>query len=184
MAAVTIVAVPRGCGVVAGRAHRHEPATLPTRADANSGDGGSPRRGKSRTFLELTLLADARLAARGASRLAYHFEGAEPPGPPAAPARQYRNPIAVAQEWQRMLSAGECATRADLARKLGRSRARVTQVLGLLELTPEVVEALAALGDPLSRPIVIERGLRSFLNVPASEQKHVLQAIASKAGAG
>lgn len=83
-----------------------------------------------------------------------------------------------------MLSAGECASRADLARKLGRSRARVTQVLGLLELTPEVVEALAALGDPLSRPIVTERGLRSFLNLPASEQKHVLQAIVCKAGAG
>lgn len=48
-----------------------------------------------------------------------------------------------------MLGAGECASRADLARKLGVSRARVTQVLGLLELKPEVVEAL---GDPLSTP--------------------------------
>ena len=82
-----------------------------------------------------------------------------------------------------MLSAGECATRADLARKLGMTRARVTQVLGLLELTPEVVEGRAALGDPLPKPIVTERGLRSLLSLPAKEQKHVLQAIASKAGA-
>jgi hypothetical protein len=90
----------------------------------------------------------------------------------------------VAQEWQSMLGTGECASRADLARRLGVTRARVTQVLGLLELTPEVVEALAALGDPLSRPIVTERGLRSSLNLPASEQKHILQAIVCKAGAG
>jgi hypothetical protein len=63
------------------------------------------------------------------------------------------------------------------------TRARVTQVLGLLELTPEIVDALAALGDPLPKPIVTERGLRSLLNQPATEQKHVLQAIAFKAGA-
>ena len=79
-----------------------------------------------------------------------------------------------------MLSAGECASRADLARKLGRSRARVTQVLGLLELTPEVVEALAALGDPLPKPIVTERGLRSLLGLPAEEQKLALQVFTSK----
>jgi hypothetical protein len=89
----------------------------------------------------------------------------------------------VAQEWQRTLSAGECATRADLARKLGLTRARVTQVLGLLELTPEVVEALAALGDPLPKPVVTERSLRSLLVLPAEEQKQVLQAVAAKAGA-
>jgi hypothetical protein len=82
-----------------------------------------------------------------------------------------------------MLRAGVCASRADLARKLGLTRARVTQVLGLLELTPAVVGALAALGDPLSKPIVTERGLRSLPDRPAKEQKHVLQAIASKAGA-
>jgi hypothetical protein len=127
--------------------------------------------------------------AQGASRLAYHFEGTappacfDPPWAPAHPARQYRNPIAVAQEWQRMLGTGECASRADLARRLGVTRARVTQVLGLLELTPEDVEALAALGDPLPRRIVTERGLRSLLTQPATEQKHVLQAIAFKAGA-
>ena len=78
---------------------------------------------------------------------------------------------------------GDCATRAELARKLGMTRARVTQILGLLELTPDVVEVLAALGDPLPKPILTERGLRSLLSLPAEEQKHVLQAIASKAGA-
>jgi hypothetical protein len=125
--------------------------------------------------------------ARGASRLAYHFEGAAPPAcfdlpwAPAHPARQYRNPIVVAQEWQRRLIAGECASRADLARKLGMTRARVTQILGLLELTPEVVETLAALGDPLPGPVMTERRLRSLLRLPAKEQQHMMQEITSKA---
>jgi hypothetical protein len=150
-------------------------------------DGGSPRRGKSRTFVNLTLIAGARLAARGASRLAYHLEGAAPPAcfdPLVGSSKRYRNPIAVAQEWQRLLSVGECASRADLARKLGVTRARVTQVLGLLELTPEVVEALAALGDPLPKPVVTEHGLRSILKLPAKEQKHVLRGIVESPGTG
>ena len=74
-----------------------------------------------------------------------------------------------------MLSAGECASRADLARQLAVTRARVTQVLGLLDLAPEVVQAIVALGDPLPRPVVSERMLRPLLKVPAGEQKRTLE---------
>jgi hypothetical protein len=94
----------------------------------------------------------------------------------AHPFRQYRNPISLAQEWQSMLGAGECPSRADLARKLGVTRARVTQVLGLLELAPDVVTSVLALGDPLPQPIVTERMLRPLLKLPAEVQRHVLQA--------
>ncbi len=76
-----------------------------------------------------------------------------------------------------MLRAGECATRADLARKLGVTRARVTQILGLLEFTPEIVQALAALGDPRPKPIVTERSLRSRLKLPTKEQKSALHRV-------
>jgi hypothetical protein len=145
---------------------------------------GSPRQGNSRTSsLNLTLLVGVTLAARGASRLAYHFEGAAPPGcfePPRGPARsskQHRNPIALAQEWQRALDDGECPSRAALARQLGVTRARVTQVLGLLDLAPEVVHAIAALGGPLPRPIVSERMLRPLLTLPAGEQKRALEGV-------
>jgi hypothetical protein len=88
-------------------------------------------------------------------------------GPPRARARssrQYRKPIVVAQEWQSILAAGKYPSRADLARMLGVSRSRVTPVLGVMALTPGVVQALAALGDRLPEPIVTERGLRSLLN--------------------
>ena len=121
-------------------------------------DAGSPRR------------------ERGASRLAYHFEGTEapaffePPRAPDQPSRQCRNPIVVAQEWQHMLDKSECASRADLARQLGISRARVAQVLNMLDLTPEVLSAAEELGDPLPRTIVSERMLRPLLKLPAEAQ--------------
>lgn len=72
-----------------------------------------------------------------------------------------------------MLDAGKCTSRADLARKLGVSRARVTQVLRLLDLAPEVVAFVAALGDPLPRPVISERTLRPLLNLPAKEQQNI-----------
>lgn len=77
-----------------------------------------------------------------------------------------------------MLSARECASQADLARQLGVSRARVTQVLGLLELAPEVLEAIVGLGDPLSTPVVTERSLRPLLKLPVEEQERALTVIA------
>jgi len=61
-------------------------------------------------------------------------------------------------------------SRADLARKLGASRARITQVLNLLYLAPEVVETIAALGDPLPRPFITERSLRLLWGLPSDEQ--------------
>jgi hypothetical protein len=134
--------------------------------------------------LNLAILAGARLAARGASRLAYHFEGAAPQEPFEAPEalarapRQYRNPIALARAWHGMLRAGQRASQADLARPLGVTRARVTQVLGLLDLAPEVVEAVTGLGDPLSISVVTERSLRPLLKLPAEEEGRALVAIA------
>ncbi len=147
---------------------------------------GSPRRETSRTSsLNLTLLAGVTLAARGAARFAYHFAGAASPrcfAPLPGPARsskQHRNPIAVAQEWQRALNAGACPSRAALARQLGVLRARVTQVLGRLELAPEVAHASAALGAPLPRPIISERRLRPLLKLSMGQQLPALRTLIS-----
>jgi hypothetical protein len=117
------------------------------------------------------------------SRLAYHFEGTRPPSlcqsqaAPRLTAKAVRNPVVLAREWQATLSSGTCSSRADLARKLGVTRARVTQVLALLDVAPEVVHAIAALGDPLPRPIVTERMLRPLLKLPVDRQMAGLQAI-------
>jgi len=75
---------------------------------------------------------------------------------------QYRNPIFLAREWQKDLSEGKYSSRADLSRKMGVSRARVTQILNLLKLPEEIIEKVYAMGDPLPKPIITERSLRHF----------------------
>ena len=87
------------------------------------------------------------------------------------PKRTYRNPIFLAREWEKMLRSGEYASQTALARKLGVSRVRVTQVLNLLRLAPEVLERIAGLGDPLTSPIMTERKLRPLVNLPRVEQR-------------
>ena len=82
-----------------------------------------------------------------------------------------RNPIALAREWDALLQTGRCASRADLARELAVSRARVTQVLRLLALTPSVLEAVADLGDPLPGSGVTEHALRRLVKRTPEEQE-------------
>jgi len=87
---------------------------------------------------------------------------------------RYRNPIILAQEWQEALTEGRYTCPADLARHIGVSRARVTQILRLLKLCPEVLNAMATLGDPLPSPIVTERSLRPLVELSQEEQSQWL----------
>jgi hypothetical protein len=110
------------------------------------------------------------------------LESFRPPEPTDRLPRQYRNPVILAQEWQRALTDLGCASRADIARELGVSRACVTQVLQLLELAPEAVSAIAALGDPLHTPVVTERRLRPLLLLPPEQQLRALRELAHSQG--
>lgn len=58
-------------------------------------------------------------------------------------------------------------SRADLARRLGVSRARVTQVLSVLDLAPEALELLERSPGPA---LVSERGLRRLRALPSESQ--------------
>lgn len=89
------------------------------------------------------------------------------------PYRAYRNPIYLAREWQALLNNGVYDCAADLARGMKTSRARVTQMLNILKLCPEVLEMLVSLGDPLPRPIVTERMIRTMVNAPTERQKRL-----------
>ncbi|MCK5787009.1 MAG: hypothetical protein KAH54_10705 [Candidatus Sabulitectum sp.] len=51
-------------------------------------------------------------------------------------------------------------SKAQLARKLGISRARVTQMLNLLKLPEELIEEVERMGDYWGRRVVTERMLR------------------------
>ena len=63
-------------------------------------------------------------------------------------------------EWQALLESGEAASRAEVARREGVTRARVTQVMGLLRLAPEIQQHILAMPDMVRRPSITERALR------------------------
>jgi hypothetical protein len=94
--------------------------------------------------------------------------------------RLYRNPVILAQEWQQAIHSAEYLTYAEFARRQGISRARVTQVLRLLNLAPEVLHTITALGDPLPSPVITERTLRSMVHRSADEQQKVINRILVK----
>jgi hypothetical protein len=92
---------------------------------------------------------------------------------------QYRNPVFLARAWRKSLDNGEYASSADLAHRLKVSRARVTQIMNLLKLSPEVIKTLTSLGDPVSSPVVTERRLRPLLALNAEQQKARVQGMIS-----
>lgn len=89
---------------------------------------------------------------------------------PSKPPRPARRPRVVellrkAQEWRRQLDSGEVDSQADLARREGLTRARVTQVLAMLRLAPEIQEHVASLPEALLRTAITERALRSIVRI-------------------
>lgn len=86
------------------------------------------------------------------------------------------NPLHLAREWQTsMEERGE--SRADLARRLGVSRARVTQVLQILELAPAALELLEQQAGP---GLVSERILRGLKNLSSERQRERLTSLAGR----
>jgi hypothetical protein len=75
------------------------------------------------------------------------------PKPPKAP----QTPRVVellrkAIEWEALLESGEASNQAAIARRDGITRARVTQVMGLLRLAPEIQQHVLSLPDMVRRP--------------------------------
>ena len=94
--------------------------------------------------------------------------------------RFYRNPICLAKEWRQALSRREYESPAALAHHFKISRARVTQILNLLRLSPEVLEMISSLGDPMRNRIASERKLRPLLELSAEQQKAQIEGMLSK----
>ena len=94
--------------------------------------------------------------------------------------RKYRNPIYLAREWRGVLDDGEYTSSAALARHLKVTRARVTQIMNLLKLSPEVIEIISSLGDPINGTVLAEKRLRPMLALTAEQQKAQLEIILSK----
>lgn len=75
------------------------------------------------------------------------------------PRKTFRNPMIIALELAEELK-HEGITRAELARRHGVSKARVTQWLSLLDLPRIEIERVLAMGDYWDRRLVTERRLR------------------------
>ncbi|MBE0568560.1 MAG: hypothetical protein IH577_02640 [Deltaproteobacteria bacterium] len=63
-------------------------------------------------------------------------------------------------EWQALLESGNAVNQADIARREGVTRARVTQVMGMLRLGPEIQEKILSLSYTTHCPPISERMLR------------------------
>ena len=72
------------------------------------------------------------------------------------------HPIHLAFEFQRMLERELVNNRSELAKRYGLSRARVTQIMNLLDLAPEIQEHLLQLKDGKSVRALSERRLRAL----------------------
>jgi hypothetical protein len=87
--------------------------------------------------------------------------------PPPAPREPSRRPakvarmLALAHHLQRAIDDGAVADRAAVARKLGLTRARVTQLLDLLLLAPDLQQAVLGLDAVDGAEPMSERALRA-----------------------
>jgi len=96
--------------------------------------------------------------------------------------RQPRTPrVAVllrkALEWQARLESGDIANQAAIASQEGITRARVTQVMALLKLAPEIQQHIRSMPRMRGRPTITERALRSIAQADEQEQKTAFESL-------
>lgn len=99
---------------------------------------------------------------RGRARVFTDDEPAPSAPEPRRPLRAARM-LALAHRMQAMIDSGEVEDQATLARRLGFSRARVTQLLDLLLLAPDIQEEILFAEVPPGRDPVTEHGLREVV---------------------
>ncbi len=96
-----------------------------------------------------------------------------PRGKPKPP-KSLRTPRVVellqkAIEWRTQIESGNVASQAAIARREGITRARVTQVLGLLRLAPAIRKQILSMPDDARQPAISERVLRPIARMEQSE---------------
>lgn len=81
-------------------------------------------------------------------------------------------------EWQTLLYSGEVTTRNEIARRERISAARVTQIMSLLHLVPEIQEYILAMPETTHCPVVSIRSLRAITKIENHrEQKKAFAAL-------
>ena len=69
-----------------------------------------------------------------------------------------------------MLASGEARTRSEVAKRVGVSANRVTNLLALLKLAPAILDAIRALPPGTPERMVTERKLRPLTGTPWRRQ--------------
>ena len=106
--------------------------------------------------------------------------------PPVMPERVYTSPILEARRYAAILERDPFVkTQADLARELSVSRVRITQVMSLLRLAPEIQEQLLRLTDQRAIHFFSENRLRPLTQIKdsarqLSEFKNLLAQLSSQ----
>ena len=77
-----------------------------------------------------------------------------PVSPPPERIPRVARVLALAHHWRGLIRSGAVRDQADLARLVGVSRARVTQVMRLLDLTPAIQEAVLFSNEAPSEPVL------------------------------
>jgi hypothetical protein len=95
------------------------------------------------------------------------------------PQRNYRNPIYLAKRYKLMIESGQARNESDLARQIGVSRVTVNHFISLLKLTPEVIQTVEQMGDPMPKRYITERRLRSLVKLPGERQRTIIQTVLS-----
>ena len=93
------------------------------------------------------------------------FDPVEPePAPPKRSAHRAAQMLALAHEFQRLIDTGELPDRAALAAQVGLTRARITQIMDLLLLAPDIQEAVLAADVESATLPPSERHLRAVVS--------------------
>jgi hypothetical protein len=80
--------------------------------------------------------------------------------------------LAKAVEWRGLLESGQVRSQAEIARREGITRARVTQIMALLRLAPEIQEWILTMPEVVGRPAISERALRPIAGLESlADQK-------------
>jgi hypothetical protein len=96
------------------------------------------------------------------------------PRPPKAPREpRVKELLLQAQEWQKMLNSGEVRNQAEIAQREGITRARVTQILNLLNLAPEIQDHILNLPKISCRSAVTERSLRPITLITNNDEQTI-----------
>jgi len=79
------------------------------------------------------------------------------------------HPLHIAKQFQNQLDAGS-VNKAELARRHGMSRARITQIMNLLNLESRIKEEILNMSQPEQRYFT-ERKLRKIAGLPSSKEQ-------------